>query len=323
VDWSSSFVVSSSSTVDCSSSFVVSSSSVVRPEVLERRVQAGPDGVDLLKELVRQGDVDEGHRRPQQLPAGLGQRHGLHVQDDVLPGRGAPRHRAGGRRTLLGPDLQQQGPQIHGPERQVDVLDQPAEILVRGTEQLGGPAVEERHPAGPADDDLPGRTRTRSLPVEPVQLRGITRRRVHGHVDQAAGLAGGEFLAGEEPPPGVNRGEQAQVRQGRLGLAEHEQPAARGGEVQAFEDPGLGLHREVHQRLSGTRAVDPGDRGVLDQVVTAEHHRAAQLPAHRPAIVVEPVPGTARGSLAARPRLPWRSFPARATARALWSTSVA
>ena len=49
------------------------------------------------------------------------------------------------------------------------------------------------------------------------------------------------------------------------------------GEVESLEDPRLGLAVEVHQCVAARQEVDPRDRGVLDQVVPAEDHRAAKL----------------------------------------------
>jgi hypothetical protein len=48
-------------------------------------------------------------------------------------------------------------------------------------------------------------------------------------------------------------------------------------EVEAGEDPRLRLGVEVHQRVAADQQVDARDRRVLDQVVPAEDHRAAQV----------------------------------------------
>ena len=48
-----------------------------------------------------------------------------------------------------------------------------------------------------------------------------------------------------------------------------------------LDDHSLGLGVEVHQRVAADEQVEPGDRRVLDEVVAAEDHRAAQVLAER------------------------------------------
>src|SRR5262245_48204032 len=67
------------------------------------------------------------------------------------------------------------------------------------------------------------------------------------------------------------------MAQQHLRLAEEEEAAVGQREVEAAQDPGLGLAVEVHEGVAADEEVDPGDRRVLHQVVAAEDHRPAEL----------------------------------------------
>ena len=95
------------------------------------------------------------------------------------------------------------------------------------------------------------------------------------------------------------------VRQQRLGLAQEQEAAVVQGEVEPVEDPGLGLGVEVHQGVAAGQQVDPRDRRVLDQVVAAEDHRAAEVLVEDVAAVAS-ARSTSPGARAGRLRPPWR-----------------
>ena len=95
--------------------------------------------------------------------------------------------------------------------------------------------------------------------------------------DGAPGCDVGGRTLRKMPALEVDRREQVAVAEQHLGLAEEQHAAVGEREVEPGEDPGLGLGVEVHQRVAADQQVDPGDRGVLDQVVAAEDHRAAQV----------------------------------------------
>jgi hypothetical protein len=75
----------------------------------------------------------------------------------------------------------------------------------------------------------------------------------------------------------VDRGEQRAVREQALGLPEEQHAVLGEREVEARQDTALHLRGEVHERVAADQQVDPRDGGVLDEVVAAEDHRAAQL----------------------------------------------
>ena len=130
-------------------------------------------------------------------------------------------------------------------------------------------AVRGRPPAapnGPAPRAASRRSRSRSWRAargrEPVQMPGRPRCAVR---------------LGEHPPLHVDRLERCALGQQRLRLAQEKYARGRQREMEARQNPRLGLGVEVHQAVAADQQVHPGDRRVLDQVVAAEDHRAPQL----------------------------------------------
>ena len=75
----------------------------------------------------------------------------------------------------------------------------------------------------------------------------------------------------------------------------------RRGEVESAQDLRLRLGGEVHERVAADEQVDPRDRCVLDEVVAAEDHAAAQVLAEHVALV-GPLEEALERVVAARPR---------------------
>ena len=109
----------------------------------------------------------------------------------------------------------------------------------------------------------------------PTELLARRRGDDLGGVGRAGRRLIGDFA--EHPPFHVDRREQGGVAQQHLGLAEEEDAVVGQGEVEPAQDPGLGLGVEVHQRVAADEQVDPGDGGVLHEVVAAEDERAPQV----------------------------------------------
>src|SRR3954451_1321982 len=67
------------------------------------------------------------------------------------------------------------------------------------------------------------------------------------------------------------------MAQEHLRLAEEEDSVGLEREVQPLKDSGLGLRREVHERVAANKQVEVRDRSVLKQVVAPEDEAPPQF----------------------------------------------
>ena len=270
VDWSSSLVVSSSSTVDWSSSWAW--------------VEVAPRRRELRLELHDVGRVLVVHRRPEQLAVGDDGHH-PDVEDALLPGRRAPLHALDHDRLPVLGDPLDAGAQLDGAVGEIEIVEVAADVLGAEAEHPSRAVVRHGERPVAADDDLrAAREVVRAL----AQRVGCARRRrareIGRHDADAVAHRRADDLV-EDPPLDVRRAEQVGVRDEHLRLAEHEHAVVVEREVEPAQDPRLRLRVEVHERVAADEQVDPGDRGVLHEVVAAEDHRTPQIAAERVALV--------------------------------------
>ena len=105
-----------------------------------------------------------------------------------------------------------------------------------------------------------------------------------GHRVLAVGLSAQGPLAGAavrylagKPALQVHRLEHLTLSHHRFGPAEEEESAVVEREVKSGEDLRLRLRVEVHQGVTADEQIDPRDRGVTDQVMTAEDDLPPQI----------------------------------------------
>ena len=122
---------------------------------------------------------------------------------------------------------------------------------------------------------------SRSVSAGPADRRA---REIRRHDADAVAHRRADDLV-EDPPLDVRRAEQVGVRDEHLRLAQHEHAVVVEREVEPAQDPRLRLGVEVHERVAADEQVDPGDRGVLHEVVAAEDHRTPEVAAERVALV--------------------------------------
>ena len=72
-------------------------------------------------------------------------------------------------------------------------------------------------------------------------------------------------------------GEQTGMREKHFGPAQEKKPGFLQREVKALEDPPLCFGIEIHDGVAANEQIQARDRGVLNQVVSAENNAAAQF----------------------------------------------
>ena len=259
---------------------MVSSSSLVELELLVGGLQLAGGPLVLVGDPPGGGGVEEADADAQYHAAGVDERDDVDFQvAAAVAAAGGPFDVVEHDLAALGVGAVDAGAEVGRPVGELQVLQGPRQVARPEVEQDPRPFVGHRERAVDVDDDLGDGVGVEDALADPdVPDQVVDRLLAAGprHVHQPlAQVAPGDL--GEDPALQVHRDERIVVGQERLGLAEEEEPALVQREVEPLEDAGLGLGVEVHQGVAAGQEVDPGDRRVLDQVVAAEDHRAAEV----------------------------------------------
>jgi hypothetical protein len=150
--------------------------------------------------------------------------------------------------------------------RPTSLLPQPEVSLGAAVQQHhGARRVEDELRRGRGDEGGLRRPAQRRLPALPADGQG-------GEAPGARTVARPEDALRQ-----ADRREELRLRQQHLRLAEQQQAVLVQGEGEPLEHARLRVGGEVHEHVAARQQHDPGDRGVLQQVVPPEDERRPQV----------------------------------------------